>query len=253
MDTETMRAGYLWRQGLLLLGLFLLEAALAILAGLLSLRAADQAAGELCKEPSEKAEYADAKQRSWSFYALGLPAAGCGPLACVGGLILAVNYGTAVRWGVIAGFAAILAGLVWVLLKIAPPRLAVLQQGKDKLKQTGEKAFSWLFREGPESGGTREENEKWAFPLFRIGVSLLMPAVMLLMNLICLIFVGAEGESLVNAARRAGDRMAFVQYIVLIALSVLLMAAFFVLWLKVSRTRKMLEPLEKTTPNTPGE
>ena len=62
MDTEAIRSGYLWGRGLLLLGLFLLETALAVLAGLLSFRAADQTAGG---------------RKSWALSALGLPAAGC--------------------------------------------------------------------------------------------------------------------------------------------------------------------------------
>ncbi len=234
MDTKAIRSGYLWKQGLLLLGIFLLEAALALLAGLLSFRVADQAAGE-------------------TLIALGLSTVGCAPLACVGGLILAVNYGTMVRWGIIAGFAALLAGLVWVLLKMAVPRFGVLRQGKDKLRQTGEKVFSRLFREGQESGCTGEENEKRTFPLLRTGVSLLMPALMLLMNLICLILVGVEGESLENAARRVGDRMAFVQYIVLLVLSALWMAVFLVPRWKAARTRQMPEDPEEMLPELPGE
>lgn len=233
MDTEEIRSGYLWGRGLLLLGLFLLETALAVLAGLLSFRAADQAAGG---------------RKSWALFALGLPAAGCALPAFAGALILAVKWGTAMRWGIVAGFAAMLAVLVWVLLKAALPRFSVLQQAKEKGKQVGEKVFFRLLRESPENGGASskvssraaEENEKGILPLLRIGASLSMPVLMLLMNLTCLIFVGAEGEGLAAAARRAGDRMTFVQYVVLLVLYALWIAAFLALSARGKEPRRQV-------------
>ena len=225
MDTEAIRSGYLWGRGRLVLGLFLWETARAVLAGLLSFRAADQTAGG---------------RKSWALSALGLPAAGCALPTFAGALILAVKWGTAVRWGIVAGFAAVLAMLVWALLKAALPRFLVLQQAKEKGKQVSERVFSRLLRKCPENGEAAGEGEKKALPLLRVGASLSMPALMLLMNLICLIFVGAEGEGLAAAARRAGDRMAFVQYVVLLVLSALWIAAFLALSARGKEPRRQV-------------
>ncbi len=239
MDLEATRSQALWSKGLSLLGLFLLGMVLAGIAGLLSFRVADQAAGALCKTDfTETSGYGSQLKENWALYALGLPAMGCASFLCLGSLILAVKKGTPVRWGIVLGFAALLAGLVWALLKVALPRAAILRQGKDLVQKTGRRGFLRLFREGIRDG-TEQQTEgdtKRTVPLFRLGVSLLLPALLLVMNGICLIFVGAEGETLVNAARYAGDRMAFVQYIVLLVLSALLLAGFFVLLACTKRT-----------------
>lgn len=230
MDVESIRSACLWGMGWKMLGIVLLGAAAAVSAALLSARASAGAGRELRRQvffqtgsAPPSGGIAEDIRRVQELVDRGLPAVCRAFLLGIGAALLAAGKSAFAAWS-LAVLTAVLMGLTAGALKLVLPKRETLGKWTRRLRTTCREQLSGLTvlrafgREEAEKERFGEVNRGLADAAraFRCGSSLWMPALLLVMNLACLVILWAGGGGIAASALQLGDVLAFVQYAVLI-------------------------------------
>jgi len=253
LNLDKIRSDYIWAIGLQMIGIALVAVAAAVLLGLLSSRMAAQVARSLRHDIFSKVQsFSNAEfdkistaslitrttndvQQVQMLITMGVRMVCYAPIMGIGSIIFAVQKSVSLSWlmGVVV---LIMLGLIVTALGVAMPKFKILQKLTDKLNLvsrenlTGMMVIRAFGNEEYEEKRFEKANDDLAKTNYFVQrvMSLMMPAMSLIMNVTTLIIVWQGGHAIANATMQIGDMMAFIQYAMHIIMSFLMIAMMFV-------------------------
>lgn len=169
------------------------------------------------------------------------------PIIAVGGLMKAWNTNAGMTW--IIGIAVLsISVLVILLFGVAMPKMKVMQKFVDKLNQVTREILSGLpvvrafANEKHEEERFDKVNDKLTKLTRFIGrtMSFMMPAMMFIMNMICLLIVWKGAVGVDAGSMQVGDIMAYIQYTMQIIMAFLMISMMSIMLPRASVSAKRI-------------
>lgn len=252
MDAKQMR--YIVMKGLEMLGIALLGVLAAVLVGFFASRISSGVAKQMRSDVFRKVEsFSNTEFDKFStaslitrttndvtqvqmLISMGLRLMCYAPIMGVGGIIFALQKSVSLSW-IIALAVIVLLGLVIVLLNVAMPKFKSLQRLTDRLNLVSRENLSGML---VVRAFTNEKFEEARFDkanedLTRTNrftqrvMSLTMPIMMLIMNLVTLLIMWVGGHAIAESTMQVGDMMAYIQYTMQIIMSFLMISMIFIM------------------------
>ena len=178
------------------------------------------------------------------------------PIVGIGGVIKVAGTRTGMSWIILIAVAAIVA-VVLVLMKVAMPRFKQMQTLVDKLNLisreilTGLPVIRAFSREKHEEQRFQEANDNlMKTQLFTNRVmSMMMPAMMLIMNSITILIVWVGGNRIAAGGLQVGDMMAFITYTMQIVMSFLMLTMISVMLPRAGVAAQRIDEVLDTQPS----
>ena len=158
------------------------------------------------------------------------------PILGIGGVLKVVGTKTGMAW--IIGLAvAVIMAVVLILVSVAMPKFKSLQRLTDRLNLVSRENLSGML---VVRAFTNEKFEEARFDkanedLTRTNrftqrvMSVTMPIMMLIMNLVTLLIMWVGGHAIAESTMQVGDMMAYIQYTMQIIMSFLMIAMIFIM------------------------
>ncbi len=252
LDAKQMR--YIVMKGLEMLGIALLGVLAAVLVGFFASRISSGVAkqmrsdvfrkvGSFSNTEFDKFSTASLITRTTNdvtqvqmLISMGLRLMCYAPIMGVGGIIFALQKSVSLSW-IIALAVVVLLCLVIVLLNVAMPKFKSLQRLTDRLNLVSRENLSGML---VVRAFTNEKFEEARFDkanedLTRTNrftqrvMSVTMPIMMLIMNLVTLLIMWVGGHAIAESTMQVGDMMAYIQYTMQIIMSFLMIAMIFIM------------------------
>ena len=252
LDAKQMR--YIVIKGLEMLGIALLGVLAAVLVGFFASRISSGVAKQMRSDVFRKVEsFSNTEFDKFStaslitrttndvtqvqmLISMGLRLMCYAPIMGVGGIIFALQKSVSLSW-IIALAVIVLLGLVIVLLNVAIPKFKSLQPLTDRLNLVSRENLSGML---VVRAFTNEKFEEARFDkanedLTRTNrftqrvMSVTMPIMMLIMNLVTLLIMWVGGHAIAESTMQVGDMMAYIQYTMQIIMSFLMIAMIFIM------------------------
>ena len=254
VDLDAKQVHYIVIKGLEMLGIALLGVLAAVLVGFFASRISSGVAKQMRSDVFRKVEsFSNTEFDKFStaslitrttndvtqvqmLISIGLRLMCYAPIMGVGGIIFALQKSVSLSW-IIALAVIVLLGLVVVLLNVAMPKFKSLQRLTDRLNLVSRENLSGML---VVRAFTNEEFEEARFDkanedLTRTNrftqrvMSLTMPIMMLIMNLVTLLIMWVGGHAIAESTMQVGDMMAYIQYAMQIIMSFLMIAMIFIM------------------------
>lgn len=254
VDLDAKQVRYIVIKGLEMLGIALLGVLAAVLVGFFASRISSGVAKQMRSDVFRKVESFSNTEFDKFFTAslitrttndvtqvqmlisMGLRLMCYAPIMGVGGIIFALQKSVSLSW-IIALAVIVLLGLVVVLLNVAMPKFKSLQRLTDRLNLVSRENLSGML---VVRAFTNEKFEEARFDkanedLTRTNrftqrvMSLTMPIMMLIMNLVTLLIMWVGGHAIAESTMQVGDMMAYIQYTMQIIMSFLMIAMIFIM------------------------
>ena len=252
LDAKQMR--YIVMKGLEMLGIALLGVLAAVLVGFFASRISSGVAKQMRSDVFRKVEsFSNTEFDKFStaslitrttndvtqvqmLISIGLRLMCYAPIMGVGGIIFALQKSVSLSW-IIALAVIVLLGLVVVLLNVAMPKFKSLQRLTDRLNLVSRENLSGML---VVRAFTNEKFEEARFDkanedLTRTNrftqrvMSITMPIMMLIMNLVTLLIMWVGGHAIAESTMQVGDMMAYIQYTMQIIMSFLMISMIFIM------------------------
>lgn len=252
LDAKQMR--YIVMKGLEMLGIALLGVLAAVLVGFFASRISSGVAKQMRSDVFRKVEsFSNTEFDKFStaslitrttndvtqvqmLISMGLRLMCYAPIMGVGGIIFALQKSVSLSW-IIALAVIVLLGLVIVLLNVAMPKFKSLQRLTDRLNLVSRENLSGML---VVRAFTNEKFEEARFDkanedLTRTNrftqrvMSVTMPIMMLIMNLVTLLIMWVGGHAIAESTMQVGDMMAYIQYTMQIIMSFLMISMIFIM------------------------
>lgn len=253
VDLDAKQVRYIVIKGLEMLGIALLGVLAAVLVGFFASRISSGVAKQMRSDVFRKAEsFSNTEFDKFStaslitrttndvtqvqmLISIGLRLMCYAPIMGVGGIIFALQKSVSLSW-IIALAVIVLLGLVVVLLNVAMPKFKSLQRLTDRLNLVSRENLSGML---VVRAFTNEKFEEARFDkanedLTRTNrftqrvMSVTMPIMMLIMNLVTLLIMWVGGHAISESTMQVGDMMAYIQYTMQIIMSFLMIAMIFI-------------------------
>lgn len=254
VDLDAKQVRYIVMKGLEMLGIALLGVLAAVLVGFFASRISSGVAKQMRSDVFRKAEsFSNTEFDKFStaslitrttndvtqvqmLISMGLRLMCYAPIMGVGGIIFALQKSVSLSW-IIALAVIVLLGLVVVLLNVAMPKFKSLQRLTDRLNLVSRENLSGML---VVRAFTNEKFEEARFDkanedLTRTNrftqrvMSVTMPIMMLIMNLVTLLIMWVGGHAIAESTMQVGDMMAYIQYTMQIIMSFLMIAMIFIM------------------------
>ena len=254
VDLDAKQVRYIVMQGLEMLGIALLGVLAAVLVGFFASRVSSGVAKQMRSDVFRKVEsFSNTEFDKFStaslitrttndvtqvqmLISMGLRLMCYAPIMGVGGIIFALQKSVSLSW-IIALAVIVLLGLVIVLLNVAMPKFKSLQRLTDRLNLVSRENLSGML---VVRAFTNEKFEEARFDkanedLTRTNrftqrvMSITMPVMMLIMNLVTLLIMWVGGHAIAESTMQVGDMMAYIQYTMQIIMSFLMIAMIFIM------------------------
>lgn len=254
VDLDAKQVRYIVIKGLEMLGIALLGVLAAVLVGFFASRISSGVAKQMRSDVFRKVEsFSNTEFDKFStaslitrttndvtqvqmLISIGLRLMCYAPIMGVGGIIFALQKSVSLSW-IIALAVIVLLGLVVVLLNIAMPKFKSLQRLTDRLNLVSRENLSGML---VVRAFTNEKFEEARFDkanedLTRTNrftqrvMSITMPIMMLIMNLVTLLIMWVGGHAIAESTMQVGDMMAYIQYTMQIIMSFLMIAMIFIM------------------------
>lgn len=254
VDLDAKQMHYIVIKGLEMLGIALLGVLAAVLVGFFASRISSGAAKQMRSDVFRKVEsFSNTEFDKFStaslitrttndvtqvqmLISMGLRLMCYAPIMGVGGIIFALQKSVSLSW-IIALAVIVLLGLVAVLLNVAMPKFKSLQRLTDRLNLVSRENLSGML---VVRAFTNEKFEEARFDkanedLTRTNrftqrvMSVTMPIMMLIMNLVTLLIMWVGGHAIAESTMQVGDMMAYIQYTMQIIMSFLMIAMIFIM------------------------
>ena len=254
VDLDAKQVHYIVIKGLEMLGIALLGVLAAVLVGFFASRISSGVAKQMRSDVFRKVEsFSNTEFDKFStaslitrttndvtqvqmLISMGLRLMCYAPIMGVGGIIFALQKSVSLSW-IIALAVIVLLGLVIVLLNVAMPKFKSLQRLTDRLNLVSRENLSGML---VVRAFTNEKFEEARFDkanedLTRTNrftqrvMSITMPVMMLIMNLVTLIIMWVGGHAIAESTMQVGDMMAYIQYTMQIIMSFLMIAMIFIM------------------------
>ncbi|UNK17226.1 ABC transporter ATP-binding protein/permease [Paenibacillus sp. N3/727] len=178
------------------------------------------------------------------------------PILGVGGVIMVLRENSSMTW--IIGLAvALLIALIGVVFYVAMPKFKMIQKLIDKLNLVARenlsgltvvRAFSTQEFEKKRFDNANQDLTKTNLFVNRVMV-FMMPAMMLIMNLVTLLIVWVGANQVAESAMQVGDMMAFMQYAMQIIMSFLMISMMFIMVPRASVSAQRIVEVLSTEPS----
>ena len=254
VDLDAKQVHYIVIKGLEMLGIALLGVLAAVLVGFFASRISSGVAKQMRSDVFRKVEsFSNTEFDKFStaslitrttndvtqvqmLISMGLSLMCYAPIMGVGGIIFALQKSVSLSW-IIALAVIVLLGLVIVLLNVAMPKFKSLQRLTDRLNLVSRENLSGML---VVRAFTNEKFEEARFDkanedLTRTNrftqrvMSITMPIMMLIMNLVTLLIMWVGGHAIAESTMQVGDMMAYIQYTMQIIMSFLMIAMIFIM------------------------
>lgn len=254
VDLDAKQVHYIVIKGLEMLGIALLGVLAAVLVGFFASRISSGVAKQMRSDVFRKVEsFSNTEFDKFStaslitrttndvtqvqmLISIGLRLMCYAPIMGVGGIIFALQKSVSLSW-VIALAVIVLLGLVIVLLNVAMPKFKSLQRLTDRLNLVSRENLSGML---VVRAFTNEKFEEARFDkanedLTRTNrftqrvMSITMPIMMLIMNLVTLLIMWMGGHAIAESTMQVGDMMAYIQYTMQIIMSFLMISMIFIM------------------------
>lgn len=254
VDLDAKQVHYIVIKGLEMLGIALLGVLAAMLVGFFASRISSGVAKQMRSDVFRKVEsFSNTEFDKFStaslitrttndvtqvqmLISIGLRLMCYAPIMGVGGIIFALQKSVSLSW-IIALAVIVLLGLVIVLLNVAMPKFKSLQRLTDRLNLVSRENLSGML---VVRAFTNEKFEEARFDkanedLTRTNrftqrvMSITMPIMMLIMNLVTLLIMWVGGHAIAESTMQVGDMMAYIQYTMQIIMSFLMIAMIFIM------------------------
>lgn len=254
VDLDAKQMHYIVMKGLEMLGIALLGVLAAVLVGFFASRISSGVAKQMRSDVFRKVEsFSNTEFDKFStaslitrttndvtqvqmLISMGLRLMCYAPIMGVGGIIFALQKSVSLSW-IIALAVIVLLGLVIVLLNVAMPKFKSLQRLTDRLNLVSRENLSGML---VVRAFTNEKFEEARFDkanedLTRTNrftqrvMSVTMPIMMLIMNLVTLLIMWVGGHAIAESTMQVGDMMAYIQYTMQIIMSFLMIAMIFIM------------------------
>ncbi|MGN8678138.1 ABC transporter ATP-binding protein [Oscillospiraceae bacterium HCP3S3_F4] len=254
VDLDAKQVRYIVMKGLEMLGIALLGVLAAVLVGFFASRVSSGVAKQMRSDVFRKVEsFSNTEFDKFStaslitrttndvtqvqmLISMGLRLMCYAPIMGVGGIIFALQKSVSLSW-IIALAVIVLLGLVIVLLNVAMPKFKSLQRLTDRLNLVSRENLSGML---VVRAFTNEKFEEARFDkanedLTRTNrftqrvMSITMPVMMLIMNLVTLLIMWVGGHAIAESTMQVGDMMAYIQYTMQIIMSFLMIAMIFIM------------------------
>ena len=254
VDLDAKQVRYIVMKGLEMLGIALLGVLAAMLVGFFASRISSGVAKQMRSDVFRKVEsFSNTEFDKFStaslitrttndvtqvqmLISIGLRLMCYAPIMGVGGIIFALQKSVSLSW-IIALAVIVLLGLVVVLLNVAMPKFKSLQRLTDRLNLVSRENLSGML---VVRAFTNEKFEEARFDkanedLTRTNrftqrvMSVTMPIMMLIMNLVTLLIMWVGGHAIAESTMQVGDMMAYIQYTMQIIMSFLMIAMIFIM------------------------
>lgn len=254
VDLDAKQVHYIVIKGLEMLGIALLGVLAAVLVGFFASRISSGVAKQMRSDVFRKVEsFSNTEFDKFStaslitrttndvtqvqmLISIGLRLMCYAPIMGVGGIIFALQKSVSLSW-IIALAVIVLLGLVVVLLNVAMPKFKSLQRLTDGLNLVSRENLSGML---VVRAFTNEKFEEARFDkanedLTRTNrftqrvMSITMPIMMLIMNLVTLLIMWVGGHAIAESTMQVGDMMAYIQYTMQIIMSFLMIAMIFIM------------------------
>ena len=254
VDLDAKQVYYIVIKGLEMLGIALLGVLAAVLVGFFASRISSGVAKQMRSDVFRKVEsFSNTEFDKFStaslitrttndvtqvqmLISMGLRLMCYAPIMGVGGIIFALQKSVSLSW-IIALAVIVLLGLVIVLLNVAMPKFKSLQRLTDRLNLVSRENLSGML---VVRAFTNEKFEEARFDkanedLTRTNrftqrvMSITMPIMMLIMNLVTLLIMWVGGHAIAESTMQVGDMMAYIQYTMQIIMSFLMIAMIFIM------------------------
>lgn len=254
VDLDAKQVRYIVIKGLEMLGIALLGVLAAVLVGFFASRISSGVAKQMRSDVFRKVEsFSNTEFDKFStaslitrttndvtqvqmLISMGLRLMCYAPIMGVGGIIFALQKSVSLSW-IIALAVIVLLGLVVVLLNVAMPKFKSLQRLTDRLNLVSRENLSGML---VVRAFTNEKFEEARFDkanedLTRTNrftqrvMSITMPIMMLIMNLVTLLIIWVGGHAIAESTMQVGDMMAYIQYTMQIIMSFLMISMIFIM------------------------
>ena len=254
IDLDAKQVRHIVIKGLEMLGIALLGVLAAVLVGFFASRISSGVAKQMRSDVFRKVEsFSNTEFDKFStaslitrttndvtqvqmLISMGLRLMCYAPIMGVGGIIFALQKSVSLSW-IIALAVIVLLGLVVVLLNVAMPKFKSLQRLTDRLNLVSRENLSGML---VVRAFTNEKFEEARFDkanedLTRTNrftqrvMSITMPIMMLIMNLVTLLIMWVGGHAIAESTMQVGDMMAYIQYTMQIIMSFLMIAMIFIM------------------------
>lgn len=254
VDLDAKQVRYIVMKGLEMLGIALLGVLAAMLVGFFASRISSGVAKQMRSDVFRKVEsFSNTEFDKFStaslitrttndvtqvqmLISMGLRLMCYAPIMGVGGIIFALQKSVSLSW-IIALAVIVLLGLVIVLLNVAMPKFKSLQRLTDRLNLVSRENLSGML---VVRAFTNEKFEEARFDkanedLTRTNrftqrvMSITMPIMMLIMNLVTLLIMWVGGHAIAESTMQVGDMMAYIQYTMQIIMSFLMISMIFIM------------------------
>ena len=254
VDLDAKQVRYIVIKGLEMLGIALLGVLAAVFVGFFASRISSGVAKQMRSDVFRKVEsFSNTEFDKFStaslitrttndvtqvqmLISMGLRLMCYAPIMGVGGIIFALQKSVSLSW-IIALAVIVLLGLVVVLLNVAMPKFKSLQRLTDRLNLVSRENLSGML---VVRAFTNEKFEEARFDkanedLTRTNrftqrvMSITMPIMMLIMNLVTLLIMWVGGHAIAESTMQVGDMMAYIQYTMQIIMSFLMIAMIFIM------------------------
>lgn len=254
VDLDAKQMHYIVIKGLEMLGIALLGVLAAVLVGFFASRISSGVAKQMRSDVFRKVEsFSNTEFDKFStaslitrttndvtqvqmLISMGLRLMCYAPIMGVGGIIFALKKSVSLSW-IIALAVIVLLGLVVVLLNVAMPKFKSLQRLTDRLNLVSRENLSGML---VVRAFTNEKFEEARFDkanedLTRTNrftqrvMSITMPIMMLIMNLVTLLIMWVGGHAIAESTMQVGDMMAYIQYTMQIIMSFLMISMIFIM------------------------
>ena len=272
MNTDKIQNNYIFISGLQMLGIALISMISAIVIMLLSSRVAANLGRVLRDKVFKKVmnfstkefrEFSTASlitrstndiQQIQGLISMLFRVVVYAPIIGVGGFLrVLANSDTSMAW--IIGFAILcVIGVVLTLFTVAMPKFKILQELVDKLNLVSREILTGLpvIRAFNTSKREEERFDKSNTDLMKANIfvnramSIMMPALMFVMNSIMLLIIWVGGHKVDEGIMQVGDMMAFIQYTMQIVMSFLMISMISIMLPRAAVSAKRInEVLEK--------
>lgn len=254
VDLDAKQVHYIVIKGLEMLGIALLGVLAAMLVGFFASRISSGVAKQMRSDVFRKVEsFSNTEFDKFStaslitrttndvtqvqmLISIGLRLMCYAPIMGVGGIIFALQKSVSLSWIIVLAVIVLL-GLVVVLLNVAMPKFKSLQRLTDRLNLVSRENLSGML---VVRAFTNEKFEEARFDkanedLTRTNrftqrvMSVTMPIMMLIMNLVTLLIMWVGGHAIAESTMQVGDMMAYIQYTMQIIMSFLMIAMIFIM------------------------
>ena len=254
VDLDAKQVRYIVIKGLEMLGIALLGVLAAMLVGFFASRISSGVAKQMRSDVFRKVEsFSNTEFDKFStaslitrttndvtqvqmLISIGLRLMCYAPIMGVGGIIFALQKSVSLSW-IIALAVIVLLGLVIVLLNVAMPKFKSLQRLTDRLNLVSRENLSGMLvvraftNEKFEEARFDKANEDLTHTnrFTQRVMSITMPIMMLIMNLVTLLIMWVGGHAIAESTMQVGDMMAYIQYTMQIIMSFLMISMIFIM------------------------